>query len=102
MSFNKSKRQILSAALAAPIKGWNGGRLVLRCNRCGQARVVPVSSLCDGPHGDQTLGWVVHRLRCLGAGCGAAPSYARLDGPLDTGSTRPLTSLLLIGPGAYA
>ena len=101
MSMNTSQRKMNAMAMESPLSAWSGGRLILHCPRCRATRALSVSWLCAQVGEGQQLGSILRRLRCATSGCGTAPSAAVIEGPPRLGSSTPVTTVKLIGPGAY-
>lgn len=101
MSMNTSQRKMNAMAMETLLSAWKGGRLILHCPRCRATRALLITRLCEQIGEDQRLGTVLRRLRCATAGCGMAPDAASIEGPCRQGSSHPLTTVRLIGPGAY-
>lgn len=94
----REREQVL-ATLLAHYAVW---RFVVCCDRCRDgARHVAVSLLAPR-HGGATIQQAIAQMRCRvrGGGCGAAPSYIRIeeDGPERAGHLQ----VMLIGAGATA
>lgn len=98
---NHSQRQRRAAVLQSQLADWQEAYLVLRCPRCRVERVLRVLDLCRAYGGEHRLAAVVNRLRCATPQCGSPPCYVRIEASRNPRSAAPVSSILLVGAGAY-
>ncbi len=101
MSMNISQGARRSYAIGTRLGDWPGTRLVLRCERCRDKRVIVVALLRRAYGDELTLREVVQRLRCHVPTCRGRPDYVRIEEMFDARSIGHSHTVLLIGPGAY-
>lgn len=98
---NHSQRVRQSYAMNSRLGDWPRTRLLLRCERCQDKRVILVALLRRAYGDEQRLGEIVTRLRCHVPRCRGRPDYVRIEEVHDPQSSGHAHAVLLIGPGAY-
>lgn len=96
MAMNISDRKRRARILESDCANWRGNTLAVQCASCGTGRLFLIGKLPARP--GETLGSLIGRLHCAGAGCRRGDKHVSLFSLKQSGPMR--VAIVLWGEGA--